>query len=60
VTKLAEDIAEQLKRDPDLVAAELRDHPSTMVRQFMLGSPDGPVPFHYPADNFLDDVLGDA
>ncbi len=39
---------------------ELRDHPSTMVRQFMLGSPDGPVPFHYPADNFLDDVMGDA
>ena len=39
---------------------ELRDHPSTMVRQFMNGSPDGPVPFHYPADNFLDDVLGDA
>ncbi len=39
---------------------ELRDHSSTMVRQFMLGSPDGPVPFHYPADPFLDDVLGDA
>jgi phospholipid/cholesterol/gamma-HCH transport system ATP-binding protein len=38
----------------------LRDHPSTMVRQFMLGSPDGPVPFHYPADTFLDDVMGDA
>lgn len=38
----------------------LREHSSTMVRQFMLGSPDGPVPFHYPADNFLDDVLGDA
>jgi hypothetical protein len=26
----------------------------------MLGSPDGPVPFHYPAENFLDDMLGDA
>jgi phospholipid/cholesterol/gamma-HCH transport system ATP-binding protein len=38
----------------------LREHPSTMVRQFMLGSPDGPVPFHYPADTFLDDVMGDA
>jgi phospholipid/cholesterol/gamma-HCH transport system ATP-binding protein len=38
----------------------LRVHASTMVRQFMLGSPDGPVPFHYPAENFLDDVLGDA
>jgi phospholipid/cholesterol/gamma-HCH transport system ATP-binding protein len=39
---------------------ELRVHQSTMVRQFMLGSPDGPVPFHYPAENFVDDVLGDA
>jgi phospholipid/cholesterol/gamma-HCH transport system ATP-binding protein len=39
---------------------ELRVHASTMVRQFMLGSPDGPVPFHYPAENFLDDMLGDA
>jgi phospholipid/cholesterol/gamma-HCH transport system ATP-binding protein len=38
----------------------LRVHTSTMVRQFMLGSPDGPVPFHYPAENFIDDVLGDA
>ncbi len=38
----------------------LREHDSTMVRQFMLGSPDGPVPFHYPAESFVDDVLGDA
>ena len=27
------------------------------VRQFMQGLPDGPVPFHYPADNFQDDLL---
>ncbi len=44
----------------DGTPSQLRDHPTPMVRQFMLGSPDGPVPFHYPADNFLDDVLGDA
>jgi phospholipid/cholesterol/gamma-HCH transport system ATP-binding protein len=37
----------------------LRDHPSMMVRQFVTGSPDGPVPFHYPADDFLNDILGD-
>jgi phospholipid/cholesterol/gamma-HCH transport system ATP-binding protein len=43
------------KGDPDM----LRDHPSTMVRQFVTGSPDGPVPFHYPADDFLNDILGD-
>jgi phospholipid/cholesterol/gamma-HCH transport system ATP-binding protein len=36
----------------------LMDHPSTRVRQFMRGSPDGPVPFHYPAVNLRDDVLG--
>jgi phospholipid/cholesterol/gamma-HCH transport system ATP-binding protein len=38
----------------------LRDHGSTMVKQFMSGSPDGPVPFHYPADDFVHDVLGAA
>jgi phospholipid/cholesterol/gamma-HCH transport system ATP-binding protein len=40
-------------------AATLLDHPSMRVRQFMRGSPDGPVPFHYPAPALLDDVLGD-
>jgi phospholipid/cholesterol/gamma-HCH transport system ATP-binding protein len=37
---------------------ELRQEGSSMVRQFMTGTPDGPVPFHYPADDFLEDVLG--
>lgn len=36
----------------------LMESPSVQVRQFMHGDPDGPVPFHYPADDFLDDVLG--
>ena len=27
------------------------------VRQFMQGQPDGPVPFHYPADNYFDQLL---
>jgi phospholipid/cholesterol/gamma-HCH transport system ATP-binding protein len=40
-------------------ADALREHSSTRVRQFMQGSPDGPVPFHYPAESLLDDVLGD-
>lgn len=30
---------------------------SPSVRQFMEGLPDGPVPFHYPAEDFLDDLL---
>ena len=35
-------------------------HDSSRVRQFMNGSPDGPVPFHYPADDFAYDLLGDT
>ena len=27
------------------------------VRQFMLGSADGPVSFHYPADDYLQSLL---
>lgn len=27
------------------------------VRQFIHGEPDGPVPFHYQADDFIDDIL---
>jgi len=38
----------------------LRDGGSELVRQFMEGTPDGPVPFHYPADEFRFDILGDA
>jgi phospholipid/cholesterol/gamma-HCH transport system ATP-binding protein len=30
---------------PDVLASE----DSSRIRQFMHGSPDGPVPFHYPA-----------
>lgn len=38
----------------------LANHESSRIQQFMHGSPDGPVPFHYPADDFLYDILGDA
>lgn len=40
--------------------AELRRDSSAWVQQFMHGSPDGPVPFHYPADDLLYDVLGET
>ncbi len=30
---------------------------SEWVRQFMLGLPDGPVPFHYPAPDYREDLL---
>ncbi len=32
---------------------------SPWVRQFMHGLPDGPVPFHYPAPPYLDDLLAE-
>ncbi len=36
---------------------ELRDSDSEWVRQFMEGTPDGPVPFHYPAGDYADELL---
>jgi phospholipid/cholesterol/gamma-HCH transport system ATP-binding protein len=30
---------------------------SSWVKQFMQGLPDGPVPFHYPADDYMSDLL---
>jgi phospholipid/cholesterol/gamma-HCH transport system ATP-binding protein len=32
---------------------------SPWVRQFMEGQPDGPVPFHYPAADYVDDLLAE-
>lgn len=36
---------------------ELEDADSAWVRQFMQGLPDGPVPFHYPGAEYIDDLL---
>jgi phospholipid/cholesterol/gamma-HCH transport system ATP-binding protein len=41
-------------------SSELSQHESPRVRQFITGSPDGPVPFHYPADDLAFDLLGGA
>lgn len=38
--------------------AELRDSSLEVVRQFMSGAADGPVPFHYPARDYAEDLLG--
>ena len=40
-------------------AAALKDHPEPEVRQFINGSPDGPVPFHYPAPDYRQDLFGE-
>jgi phospholipid/cholesterol/gamma-HCH transport system ATP-binding protein len=45
-------VVEQGSRD------ELAASTSPWVRQFMRGEPDGPVPFHYPAPDLADDLLG--
>ena len=41
-------------------AEALKDHPEPEVRQFINGSPDGPVPFHYPAPDYHQDLLGES
>ena len=37
---------------------QLHESDSALVRQFMSGSPDGPVPFHYPAPDYYEHLLG--
>jgi len=37
--------------------AELREHPSPVVHQFMEGLADGPVNFHYPAPDYREQLL---
>jgi phospholipid/cholesterol/gamma-HCH transport system ATP-binding protein len=38
--------------------AELAANPAPVVRQFMAGEADGPVPFHYPAPDYAAQLLG--
>ena len=37
---------------------ELKKSDSEFVHQFVYGKPDGPMPFHYPADEYTKDLLG--
>ena len=43
-----------------LAPAELMESDNPRIRQFMKGSADGPVPFHFPAPAYADDLLGGA
>lgn len=36
---------------------DLRNGDNAEVRQFLNGDPDGPVPFHYPAADYRDDLM---
>jgi len=38
--------------------AEIQQSDSPKVRQFLQGLPDGPVPFHFPAKDYQQDLLG--
>jgi phospholipid/cholesterol/gamma-HCH transport system ATP-binding protein len=40
--------------------AELRATDAPVVRQFMEGLPDGPVPFHVPAPDYREQLLGEG
>ncbi|SDS85940.1 phospholipid/cholesterol/gamma-HCH transport system ATP-binding protein [Halopseudomonas xinjiangensis] len=37
---------------------ELMNSENPRIRQFMQGEPDGPVAFHYPAQDYVQDLLG--
>ena len=37
--------------------AELKEHDSQIVHQFINGLPDGPVAFHYPAPDYFEQLL---
>jgi phospholipid/cholesterol/gamma-HCH transport system ATP-binding protein len=37
--------------------AEIRASDAAFVRQFVDGEPDGPVPFHYPASAYREELL---
>jgi phospholipid/cholesterol/gamma-HCH transport system ATP-binding protein len=39
--------------------AELMESDNPRIRQFMKGIPDGPVPFHFPAPDYRNDLLGE-
>jgi len=38
----------------------LQNTDSERVKQFMQGLPDGPVPFHYPAPDYVEDLMNQA
>ena len=38
---------------------DMKNSASAWVQQFMRGLPDGPVPFHYPAADYANELMGD-
>jgi phospholipid/cholesterol/gamma-HCH transport system ATP-binding protein len=42
----------------DLTPAQIQESRDPFIRQFADGLPDGPVPFHYPAKPYAQEVIG--
>lgn len=42
----------------DLTPAQIRESRDPFIRQFADGLPDGPVPFHYPARAYAEEMVG--
>lgn len=40
--------------------SQIKASDSALVQQFLLGEADGPVPFHFPADDLVNTLLGTA
>ncbi|MBQ4832785.1 ATP-binding cassette domain-containing protein [Pseudoalteromonas sp. MMG010] len=40
--------------------AQMLEHESPLVQQFLKGLSDGPVPFHFPAQPYADELLGES
>jgi len=36
---------------------QLRNSTNPWVQQYIMGLPDGPVPFHYPANDYKEELL---
>ena len=39
---------------------QIRNHDSSLVKQFVHGEADGPVPFHFEAPNYQDELIKDS
>ncbi len=39
---------------------QIREHDSLLVKQFVQGEADGPVPFHYAAPNYREELIHDS
>ena len=61
IIRIADLLLRRLGRERDRrrhARRSCRKSDSPLIRQFMSGEADGPVPFHYPAAPYQDELLG--